>query len=327
MKYSDDQSKMDQGTGKYNGGVYDHVYSGRMVAEFNEFIFGKPAGSKGVVKTEFGYHYIEILSQKGGSAAYKIAYLSKPIEASQETDNNANNEAAQFAGNSRDQKSFDANAEKLLKEKGVAKAVIPGLTPSTYNLQGLGAARPLIKKVFEGKAGEVLEPEVVGNSYVVAVVTEITKEGTRPFAQVKPEIEAVLRNKKKGEMLKQKVGAVTTLEAAAAKLNGKPTETVDSLRMTGTQSSPVRQQLSNEPKILGAAFNPANKGKVVTEAIPGQFGIYVLRVDDVTATSVADANVADQRKRKAQDGKARSQSPIGALRIAASITDRRIRFF
>ena len=36
-----------------------------MVPEFNDFIFGNPVGSKGIVKTEFGYHYIEILSQKG----------------------------------------------------------------------------------------------------------------------------------------------------------------------------------------------------------------------------------------------------------------------
>ena len=72
--------------GKYKGGIYDGVTAGGMVPEFNDFIFGNPVGTKGVVKTEFGYHYIEILSQKGGSPAYKIAYLALPIEASQETD-------------------------------------------------------------------------------------------------------------------------------------------------------------------------------------------------------------------------------------------------
>ena len=43
-----------------------------MVATFNDFIFLNPVGSKGVVKTEFGYHYIEILSQKGTARLIKL---------------------------------------------------------------------------------------------------------------------------------------------------------------------------------------------------------------------------------------------------------------
>src|SRR5688572_14567985 len=60
---------------KEKGGVYENITAGGMVPEFNDFIFGNSTGTKGVVKTDYGYHYIEILSQKGGSAAYKIAYL------------------------------------------------------------------------------------------------------------------------------------------------------------------------------------------------------------------------------------------------------------
>ena len=83
VKYSDDQGS------KTNGGVYDNVYSGQMVPAFNDFIFDHKVGESGVVKTEFGYHYIEILSQKGSTPAYKVAYLSKKIETSDETEKNA----------------------------------------------------------------------------------------------------------------------------------------------------------------------------------------------------------------------------------------------
>ncbi|HET9432732.1 MAG TPA: peptidylprolyl isomerase, partial [Chitinophagaceae bacterium] len=123
VKLSEDPGKNDQNTGAYTGGKYENVTAGSMVPEFNDFIFGNPAGTTGVVKTEFGYHYIEILSQKGRSQAYKIANLDMPIEASQETDANASNAATLFAGDSRDQKSFDANSEKLSKEKGINKLV------------------------------------------------------------------------------------------------------------------------------------------------------------------------------------------------------------
>src|SRR5205809_338359 len=52
IKFSEDPGKNDRQTGKFNGGVYDKVTSGNMVAEFNDFIFSHPAGAKGVVKTD-----------------------------------------------------------------------------------------------------------------------------------------------------------------------------------------------------------------------------------------------------------------------------------
>jgi peptidyl-prolyl cis-trans isomerase D len=313
----------DDGT-KNTGGIYDNVEPGRMVAEFNDFIFGNPVGSKGVVKTDFGFHYIEILSQKGNTAAYKIAYISKPIEVSQETETNALSEASLFAGDSRDQKSFDANVEKL-KAKGVNKIVAAGITPMASDIQGLGPSRPFIKNIYKAKKGDVLDPERVGDSYVVAIVTEINEEGTLPVAKARPLAEPLLKNKKVAEKLKQKIGTITTLEAAATALGGKPIETADSLRMTGARP-PI---LTRESKIIGAAFNPANRGKVVTEAIEGADGIYVIRVDNVTATPVPDANVAEQRKARYQQGKQQAmyQPTLKGLRDAAKIKDRRSDFF
>lgn len=88
-KYSDDGNKN-------TGGVYEYFPQGQMVIAFNDFCFDKPVGSKGVVKTEFGYHYVEVLGQKNFNPAYKIAYLSKPILASSETISAASTAAAQF---------------------------------------------------------------------------------------------------------------------------------------------------------------------------------------------------------------------------------------
>jgi peptidyl-prolyl cis-trans isomerase D len=132
-----------------------------------------------------------------------------------------------------------------------------------------------------------------------------------------------LRNKKKAEVIKQKIGKITTLEAAAAAL-GKQIEVADSLRMT-TRS--ISSTMGYEPKVNGAAFNPSNKGKVVPEALVGVNGVYVVRVDDVTATAVANANVAEQRKALYQQAKQQamySQSAVlTALRNAAKISDKR----
>lgn len=321
IKFSDDPGKYDQQTKAYTGAKYENVTSGRMVSEFNDFIFGNPAGASGIVKTDFGYHYIEILSTKGSDAAYKIAYLPVQIQASQETDANALSEATKFAGDSRDQKSFDANADKL-RAKGINKLSEANIPPNGYQFQQMGISRSLVKNIYEADLGDVLQPERVGDYYVVALVTEVNKKGTLSAAKARPLIEPLLRNKKKAEVLIKKLGTASTLEAAATAWGGKPIEVADSLRMEATIPSVV----SNEPKVIGAAFNPANKGKV-SAPIEGASGVFVIRVDNVSATPVLNGNVEEQRQAKYLENKFRGSYPQEALKEAATIKDNRSKFY
>lgn len=303
---------------KDKGGVYESVYSGQMVGPFNDFIFLNPVGSKDIVKTEFGYHYIEILSQKGSNVGYKTTLLPKEIVVSTETENNASNQANMFAADSRDIKSFDANFEKNLKSKGLNKA-FASVTPKDGQIMGLGYSRNFVRSIFEGKAGQVLKPEKIEDKYVVAVITEVLKEGTMSVAKARPAVEAALRNKKKAVMLKQKAGTISTLEAAATAWGGKSIETVDSLRVKGGMTN----ALGYEPRVLGAIFNPANKGKVIPEALEGQSGVYVVRVDNIASTPVTAGSVADQRKAQA-DGQKANANPLEGLKKVANIKDNRI---
>ena len=320
MSLSDDPGSKDK------GGVYENVPSGQMVAAFNDFIFLNPVGSKGIVKTEFGYHYIEVLSQKGGGVGYKIAYLPKEIIASQETDNKAQNEANTFAGDSRDIKSFDETFEKNWKPKGYVKGVGTDIKRLGGNVPGLGFSRSFVRNIYDAKGGEVLKPERIDDNYVVAVVVEVLKEGTQSVAKARLQVEPLLRNRKKATLLKQKVGKVTTLEAASAAWNNAPIEVADSVRMSSRSGATA---LSFEPRITGAAFNPANKGKVVPEVLEGNSGVYVIRVDEVSVTPVTEGNVADKRKILSDQGKQMTGNPqapaypVNALRKAAKITDKR----
>ena len=307
----------DDGGSKDKGGVYENVYVGQMVPEFNKFIFDNKPGDKGVVKTDFGYHYIEILSQKGNSPVFQMAYLSRPIVASQETDNTANNEASKFAGESRNAKAFDENIEKELKPKGIAKLIASNIKPNDYMVGAL-MSRPLVKSIFEAGQGDVLQPIRIGEEYIVATVVEVNNKGTQSAEKARPGIEPVLRNKKKAEQIKLKVGKITTLEAAHSVLN-RPIETADSLRLTGQSSA-----LGFEPKVQGAAFNPDNKGKVVPEALEGVGGIYIVRVELVAATPVESANVAEQQKTMYQNTKQTSMYRFAQiLKDAANIKDNR----
>ncbi|MET0636339.1 MAG: SurA N-terminal domain-containing protein [Chitinophagaceae bacterium] len=301
-----------------NGGRYEKILAGAMVPEFNEYIFSNPVGSKGIVKTEFGTHYIEILSSVGNSPAYKIAYITQPIEASSQTDANASNEATAFAARTKNQKEFDANMQQL-KNSGKVKAIASDIAPNAAQVSGLGLSRPFVRNIYAAKLGEVLAPERVGDDYVVAIVTEINEKGTQSPAKARFAVEPLLRNHKKAELIIKKIGTITTLEAVAAKLGGKQIEVADSIRMTNT-TSPI---LASEPRVVGAAFNPANKGKVLTTALEGSNGVYVIRVDNVSATSIGDANVAEQRRSRYEQQKLRGAYPQEALMEAATIKDNR----
>lgn len=318
-KFSDDPGS------KANGGKYENVPSGQMVAPFNDFIFLKPTGTKGIVKTDFGFHYVEILSQKGSGVGYKIAYLPKEIVASQETDNLALNKANEFAGDCKDLQSFNATYDKKIKTTGALKNTATDITPVSYEVRGVGASRSFVRAIYEAKKGEVLKPERVDNNYVVAVVTEVNKEGTASVESARLSVDPILRNKKKAELLRKKVGTITTLEAAATALGGKTIEVADSVRVNGSLSG----SFGFEPRVTGAAFNPANKGKVVPEVIEGLSGVFVVRVNNVFSVPVMDGDVNTQRNnrylqaKQAYSNQYSPNNPISILRNAATIKDKR----
>jgi peptidyl-prolyl cis-trans isomerase D len=93
------------------GGIYKNVIWGKMVPPFNDFIFTNAVGSKGVVYTDFGFHYIEVLKSFGAPAnrVVKVAYLAKPILTSNATETDASNRANTFAGKSPDYKLSQAD--------------------------------------------------------------------------------------------------------------------------------------------------------------------------------------------------------------------------
>jgi peptidyl-prolyl cis-trans isomerase D len=161
VQYSDDPGS------KGNGGVYDYFPSGQMDEAFNNFSFtGKPGDTK-TVQTVYGYHYVEILGQRGSETGYKIAYLSKPIAASQETDNAASNAASQFGASSRSQKDFEANAKKQ------HVTVLPSqeFKENDFSIPGLGESRALVRWAYDNKPGAISEPMNISDNYVVAMLT------------------------------------------------------------------------------------------------------------------------------------------------------------
>jgi hypothetical protein len=114
----------------------------------------------------------------------------------------------------------------------------------------------------------------------------------------------------------------------------QPVQTADSIRFDGRGNNSI----SYEQKVVGATFNPANNGKIVKEALTGRGGVYVIQVDNVTATVVENADVNAQRRNIEMQGRmgimmnnpygyGQQYDPALVLRKAAKIKDNRSKFY
>lgn len=311
LQYSDDPGS------KEKGGEYDFSSQqfGTLAKEFSETIFYGSTGEKKVVKTSFGYHYIEVLSQKNFEPAFKLAYLSKPINASEETQNAASGAANQFAGESRTAKAFEDN---VIKRKYL-KLPANDIKPIDNMIAGVGANRQLVQWIYSADKGDVSEPYDMGDKYAVAMITEINAEGTMSAAKARPQVEFIVRNEKKAQQLMKKMsGPAGTLEAVS-KAYGNSIMRADSLGF----SSPVIPNVGQEPKVAGAAFNKQWKGKV-SPAIAGNGGLFYIKTETVSAKPMANANIDQQRTGMMQQLKSMGgYRSLEALKKAADVKDER----
>ncbi len=298
------------------GGDLGYFASGTMVKEFNDFCFGKSKGSMGVVKTQFGYHLIEVTDQKNFVPAYKIAYLSKPIESSIETVNDAMNAANVFAGNSRNLKAFDENVAR----QGLNKLVAPDIRENEYNITGLGVNRSLVKEIFEAKVGEVLEPVEMNGQYVVVAVSGAEKSGLMGPAKARPQVEYIIRNQEKAKKIMEGLGKITTLDALADAKKSVVRQ-ADSVMF----ASPMINGVGFEPKVAGYAFSKTTLNKV-SEPVSGNSGVFVIETGAVIATqNVASSDDVKNTLLNAARNVGVSSS-MQALRDRGSIKDKRSKF-
>ncbi|MDB5190466.1 MAG: peptidyl-prolyl cis-trans isomerase, partial [Segetibacter sp.] len=313
----DDGSKATKGEYEFSS----TQFSG-LSREFAEVAFYGKVGDKKVVKVEnqsySGYHYIEVLEQKGVETAYKVAYLSKVIQPSQETDNTASSSAAAFASNNRNKKQFDDNETKQSLPIMTAE-----LKENDFTITGLGDNRQLVRWVYENKAGDVSEPFNVGDKYVVAVVTSVSEKGLMSIAKARPSAEPFIINEKKAQQIintKFKGGA--TIEAVAQGA-GQQVQRADSVGF----AQPFIPGVGNEPKITGAAFNKTLQGKV-SEPIAGNTGVFVVKGERISAVANTGMNVEDLRSQlEMQQKQMGGYRSIEALRKVASVKDNRFEHY
>ncbi len=320
QKYSDDPGS------KATAGEYTFPYSqfGGISKEFAETGFFDPVGTKKTVKvlnaSYSGYHYIEVLKQMNPQEAYNFAFVAKPVNASNETISNASTAAAKFAADSKDQKSFEANAKK----NNLIPASSQEIKKEDYSISAMGSEnRDLVRWIFKGDVGDVSDPYQLGDQYIVALITSDEKAGLPSANAVRAQVETIVRNEKKAKIIINTKMKGNTLEEVA-KNAGVAVQQADSLSF----QSPAVAGLGFEPKLLGAAFNKSLISKA-SSPIAGSSGVFVVKSNGVAATSSSGMPVAQlqenlQRQLQQQQG---NGGVFEALRKSANIKDNRSEFY
>ncbi len=295
----------------------------KFAAEFGEFLMNEKGETRKVIKTGFGYHYIEILEKKNPQTTYKIAYLAKEISASEETINAASAQASKLSAEARDIKALDAYVAK----NHLQKVDVPNLIKeSDFQLGGLQDAREIVRWAFGAKAGDVSETQFKsGEQFIVGAVDKIVPAGLPDAKSARPMTELLVRNQKKAEQIKTKLTATPTLESAAAAYS--KTVAIAGADSSLTFTSTIINEIGQEPKVIGAAFNKAYQAKA-SEPIVGTSGVYVIKVNSTGTKATDTPEVAAQKESDRKKALAQQVNSgwFEALKKLSVIKDERSKF-
>ena len=297
-------------------GVIEFAYSDSFAAEFKAFSFENPKGSLGVVRTDFGYHVIEVLEQGIPQQAYKVATISKAIEPSVATVDEVFKNKSKF-----EIAIADADFETVAAENNYEVRPVSSVKELDENIPGLGAQRAIVRWAFEDSTSEddFKSFNTTAGGFVVVKLTGVNTAGLMSAESGSVTALPEIRKEKKAKIIKDRISATTLDEIATAE--GQTIKTAVAVNM----KNPTLSGAGREPLVIGTAFGLEEGG--VSGLISGSSGIYAVQVTKVTAAAALPSyQAAANRVGKAKENAVNTQL-YNALKDAAKIEDRRAVFY
>jgi peptidyl-prolyl cis-trans isomerase D len=297
-------------------GEIEFAFTDSFAPEFRDFSFENKVGDLQVVKTSFGYHIIEILSQGDRQKAVKIGNLSLPIEPSEQTIDDVYNKTSKF-------EIAVANGvfQDVAQESGYAVKPVSNIKELDESIPGLGSQRAMVRWAFEDgvKVGSVKRFNIQGGGYAVAVVSAINKKGLMTPEKASVTALPAIRKEKKAALIKERVSGNTLEEVSASE--GQAIKTAAAVNM----KNPTLSGAGREPYIVGAAFG-LQEGQT-SKLLTGNLGMYMIQVTKINyAAELPSYQAAANRVSTAKSSNV-STVLFNALRESAKIEDNRATFY
>jgi peptidyl-prolyl cis-trans isomerase D len=228
-KYSDDPGS------KNSGGELGFSQRGRMVPEFDNAIFSQKIGDTKIVKTQFGYHIVQV-EERQAAHSQQINEVMPTIQATLIREN-----AAQAEVNYAHVLTSEATKNGL--EKTAAAHHLELVTTPLIGSQGVISALPdgsqVIAAAFQAKQGGPPQFAQTGEGYAIFQVTEIAAAHAPNFADWKSHVEDDYRAEQLPALLGQKTTELSNKAksmndlAKAAKGMGAAMKTSDLVGLSG----------------------------------------------------------------------------------------------
>lgn len=306
----------DDAASKMNGGNIGWVKLDTKEPQYNNLIFYR--GVKGKTykvptNADNSYHILQVIEDKPSKVAVQVAYLSKAILPSPDTERDIYSAASKFASDNQTADAFKKSGEKAgMKNTDLKK--------DDYSVYGLGNARELVRWAFNAKKGDVSNIISADRKHIVALLEGIKQKGLPELDAFRESVKALYLQDKKAEMLTEKIKAAgaANIEAVASKF-GKQVQAAEQV----TFNNPA-MGAAYEPNAVATALKTAN-GKL-SAPVKGRSGVYVVQTISVTEPPKATdySLYASQQRQKAQY---KSRLADGAQRKLADVKDNRFDFF
>jgi peptidyl-prolyl cis-trans isomerase D len=264
-KNSDDPGSKDA------GGELGFAQRGRMVPEFDAALFGQKIGDIKIVKSQFGYHVVQV-EERSTAHAQSLSEVLPTIQATLIRQNQAQAEEGYATA-------LTSEAIKNGLDKTAAAHHLDVVTTPLIGAQGVIAALPdgssLLSKAFASKQGDPPQFAPTGEGFAVFQVTGVSAAHAPAFADWKSHVLEDYRDEQLPGLLGQKTMQLSEMAKSendlnkAAKAMGATVKTSDLVGLSGQvpdlgQVGQVAPQLFDlAPGNISGPINAQRTGVVV----------------------------------------------------------------
>jgi len=228
-KYSDDPGSKD------SGGELGFAQRGRMVPEFDKAIFSQKIGDLAIVKTQYGYHVVQVEERQ----AAHTQTLSEVLPTIQATLIRQKSTAAQESyAHELTSEAIKNGLQKTADAHHLQVVTTPPLGEQGV-IEGLPDGSALLARAFQAKQGDPAQSAPTGEGYAIFQVSGITPAHAPVFADWKGHVLDDYRAEKLPALLREKTTQLANDAksmndlAKAAKAAGATVKTSDLVGETG----------------------------------------------------------------------------------------------
>ena len=248
----------------------------------------------------------------------QVAIIEIAVDASEETANEIYAQASEMASVN-DLEGFEALAE--VKNVALTTATVQ---ESDRNVSGIGEARNFVFWAYSENTNiNTVKLDDQNNRIVVAMLTNITEEGTQNLEDVRFQVESAVKREKSAEALKEEFNTAlsntSNIDELAKTMNLAP----EAASLLSFSSNTIPDGF--EPNVVGA-FYGTEEGQM-SKPVVGNSGVYVVSTEGVKESAAPKDFTALKKQLEGQLHPRANFEVFNALKELAEIEDNRSKFY